>query len=148
MPRVFNGRAAEILLVEDNPGDALLTLEAFRGAKVRNNLHHVTDGVQAMSFLRRHGEYADAPRPDVMFLDLNMPRKDGRELLCELKQDPDLKSLPVVVLTTSSAEQDILRSYHLQASCYVTKPVEFDQFEKIVRELAHCWFTIVALPTH
>ena len=146
MSKKFNGHAAEILLVEDNAGDARLTEEALRDGKVRNNLHHVSDGVEALAFLRRQGQYADAPRPDLILLDLNMPKKDGCDVLEEMKADPDLKSIPVVVLTTSAADQDILRSYDLQASCYVTKPVDFEQFLKVVKDVENYWFTIVQLP--
>ena len=122
----------EILLVEDSPSDTELTVEALKGAKVRNHLSIVEDGVQAMEFLRRLGSYAQAPRPDLIMLDLNLPRKDGREVLAELKADEKLKTIPVVVLTTSSAEQDVLRAYNLHANCYITKPVDFNQFLEVV----------------
>ena len=136
----------EILLVEDNPGDIELTLEALREAKVNNRLSSVEDGLEALAFLRRQGRYADAPRPDVIFLDLNLPRKDGRETLAEIKQDPELCDIPVLVLTTSDAERDILASYKLHANCYITKPVGLEQFLTIVRSIEDFWFTIVRLP--
>jgi CheY-like chemotaxis protein len=141
-----NTRSIEILLVEDNPGDARLTLEAMRDAKVRNRLHVVEDGVEAMAFLRRQGRFGDAPRPDLILLDLNLPRKDGREVLAEIKVDPDLKRIPVVVLTTSQAEEDVLRAYDLHANCYVTKPVDLEQFMKIVAQIDQFWIKVVTLP--
>jgi CheY-like chemotaxis protein len=137
----------DILLVEDNPGDVRLTQEALKEAKVRNNLHVVEDGVEAMAFLKREGAYASAPLPDLILLDLNLPRKDGREVLEEIKQDDRLKRVPVVVLTTSQAEEDILRSYNLHANCYVNKPVDLDEFIKIVKSIEDFWLTIVKLPT-
>jgi len=137
----------EILLVEDNPGDARLTQEALREGKIRNNLHHARDGVEALAFLRREGEHAKAPTPDLVLLDLNMPRKDGRQVLAEMKQDPRLRTIPVVVLTTSEAENDIVRSYELHANCYVTKPVGLEQFISIVREIESFWLAVVTLPT-
>ena len=140
------GKPIEILLVEDNPGDARLAIEAFADAKVRNVLHHVLDGVEAMAFLRQEGRYAHKPRPDVILLDLNMPRKDGREVLAEVKGDPDLKRIPVVILTVSQAEQDILESYNLHANCYITKPVDLDQFLTVVKSIEDFWLTIVKLP--
>jgi chemotaxis family two-component system response regulator Rcp1 len=140
------GRSIEILLVEDNPGDVRLTIEALREGKVRNNLSVATDGVEALEFLRRRGAFANAPRPDLILLDLNLPKKDGREVLAEIKADPDLKTIPVVVLTTSKAEEDVVRSYHLHANCYVTKPVDLDQFISVVRAIEDFWLTIVALP--
>lgn len=136
----------EILLVEDNPADVRLTREALKEAKVRNQLHVVEDGVAAMEFLNRQGEYADAPRPDLILLDLNLPKKDGREVLEEIKQDDALKRIPVVVLTTSQAEEDIVKTYNLHANCYVTKPVDLDQFITIVRSIEDFWLTIVKLP--
>lgn len=136
----------EILLVEDNSGDVRLTREAFRDAKVRNELHVVRDGVEALAFLRRQGKYAEAPRPDLILLDLNMPRKDGRAVLEEMKADDDLRRIPVVVLTVSSAEADIVKSYDLNANCYITKPVDFDKFLAVVQSIEHFWLTIVALP--
>ncbi len=141
-----DGRAIEILLVEDSPSDTELTREALREAKVRNHLSVVEDGVEAMEFLRQQGAHADAPRPDLIMLDLNLPRKDGREVLAEIKEDPDLKSIPVVVLTTSQAEQDILRAYNLHANCYITKPVDFEQFLEAVRSIETFWLLVVKLP--
>lgn len=138
--------AVEILLVEDNPGDVRLTQEVLRDGKVQNNMSVVMDGVDAISFLRQTGEYAGAPRPDIILLDLNLPKKDGREVLADIKADPDLKHIPVVVLTTSSAEQDIVRSYDLHANCYITKPVDLDQFIKVMRSIEDFWLTIVKLP--
>ena len=136
-----------ILLVEDNPGDVRLTREALKEAKVNNQLFVVEDGVEAMAFLRNEGEYADTPRPDLILLDLNLPKKDGREVLEEIKQDLELKRIPVVVLTTSRAEEDILKSYNLHANCYVTKPVDLDQFINIVKSIEDFWLTIVRLPS-
>jgi CheY-like chemotaxis protein len=142
----LNGRPVEILLVEDNPGDVRLTQEALREGKVRNNLNVATDGVEALAYLRREGKYADAARPDLILLDLNLPRKDGRQVLAEIKADADLKTIPVVILTTSKADEDILRSYDLHANCYVTKPVDLDQFITVVKSIEDFWLTIVALP--
>ncbi|MDG6256397.1 MAG: response regulator [Methanomicrobiaceae archaeon] len=136
----------EILLVEDNPGDVRLTKEALREGKVRNNLHIVMDGEEAMAFLRKEGEYAGAPRPDLILLDLNLPRKDGREVLAEIKDDEDLKSIPVVVLTTSQAEEDVARTYNLHANCYITKPVDLEQFLHVVHSIENFWLSIVKLP--
>ena len=136
----------EILLVEDNPGDVRLTREALKDAKVANNLNVVNDGEQALDYLNRRGRFADATRPDLVLLDLNLPKVDGREVLASIKADSDLKRIPVVVLTTSSAEEDILRSYDLHANCYVTKPVEFDSFLKIVESIDDFWLSIVRLP--
>jgi chemotaxis family two-component system response regulator Rcp1 len=141
-----DGRPIEILLVEDSPSDTELTQEALREAKVRNHLSSVEDGVQAMDFLRRRGLYAVAPRPDLIMLDLNLPRKDGREVLAEIKEDPELKTIPVVVLTTSQAEQDVLRAYHLHANCYITKPVDFEQFLHAIRSIESFWLLVVTLP--
>lgn len=146
MGHEIEGRPIEILLVEDNPGDARLTMEALKDAKVRNHIATVGDGVEAMSFLRRKDTYADAPRPDLILLDLNLPRKDGREVLAEVKTDPDLKRIPVVVLTTSTAEEDILKTYDLHANCYITKPVGLGQFVNIVKSFERFWLTIVKLP--
>ncbi|MGO8679226.1 MAG: response regulator [Limisphaerales bacterium] len=137
--------AVEILLVEDSPSDTELTVEALKEAKIRNHLSIVEDGVDAMDFLRRRGRFAGAPRPDFIMLDLNLPRKDGREVLAEMKSDPDLKTIPVVVLTTSSAEQDVHRAYQLNANCYITKPVDFDQFLNVVRSIESFWLLIVTL---
>ncbi|HLJ52414.1 MAG TPA: response regulator [Rhizomicrobium sp.] len=148
MVETLPSRPIEILLVEDNPGDARLTQEALREGKIRNNLHHARDGVEALAFLRREGEYAKAPKPDLVLLDLNLPRKDGREVLAEMKQDSRLRTIPVVVLTTSEAENDIVRSYELHANCYITKPVGLEQFISIVREIETFWLAVVTLPTH
>lgn len=136
----------EILLVEDNPGDADLACEALASGKVVNRLHHVSDGMAAMEFLRRQGKYAGVPRPDLILLDLNMPKKDGREVLAEVKADPDLKRIPVVILTTSRAEEDILKTYNLHANCFITKPIDLHQFIKVVQAIEDFWFTIVKLP--
>jgi chemotaxis family two-component system response regulator Rcp1 len=137
----------EILLVEDSPADVDLTREALADAKVHNNLHVVGDGVEALAFLRHEGRYADAPHPDLILLDLNLPKKDGREVLAEIKADPRLRRIPVVVLTTSEAEQDILQSYDLYANCYVTKPVDLDAFIHVVRSIEDFWLAIVRLPS-
>lgn len=139
-------RAIEILLVEDNPGDARLTREAFADAEVSNNLSVVGDGEQAMAFLRRQGNYADAPRPDLILLDLNLPRKSGREVLEDVKNDPDLLSIPIVVMTTSEAEGDILNSYYHHANAYVTKPVDLDRFIDVVSKIEGFWLTVAKLP--
>ncbi|MDB5924373.1 MAG: transcriptional regulator [Betaproteobacteria bacterium] len=136
----------EILIVEDNPGDVRLTKEALKEGKVYNNLHWAKDGVEALEFLRREGRHANAPRPDIILLDLNLPRKDGREVLLEIKTDDRLKQIPVVVLTTSKAEQDVLRSYDLHANCYVTKPVDLDKFIVVVQSIDRFWLTVVTLP--
>ncbi len=141
-----NARPIEILLVEDNPGDVRLTMEALRDAKVHNRISVAKDGVEAMAILRREGQHVNAPRPDLILLDLNLPRKDGREVLAEIKADDRLKQIPVVILTTSHAEQDILKSYDLHANCYVTKPVDLDQFISVVRSIEDFWLTVVALP--
>jgi len=137
-------RPIEILLIEDNPGDVRLTIEGLSESKVRNTLHVAKDGVEAMDLLRR----ADGPRPDLILLDLNLPRMDGREVLTAIKSDPKLKIIPVVVLTTSRAEQDILRSYELQANCYITKPVDLEKFMTVVKSIEDFWLTIVRLPRH
>lgn len=139
-------RPIEILLIEDNPGDARLTQEALREGRVSNRLSVVRDGVEAMAFVRREPPYTDAPRPDLILLDLNLPRKDGREVLAELKADPRLRLIPVVVLTTSEAEQDILRTYELHGNCYITKPVDLDKFLHIVRAVENFWLAVVKLP--
>ena len=136
----------EILLVEDNPGDVRLTKEALKEGKVYNNLHWAKDGVEAMEFLRRQGKHANAPRPDIILLDLNLPKKDGREVLVEIKRDNELRLIPVVVLTTSKAEEDVLKSYELNANCYVTKPVDLDQFIRVVQSRDGFWLTVVTLP--
>jgi two-component system, chemotaxis family, response regulator Rcp1 len=144
--RPVKQRPIEILMVEDSPSDAQLTIAALEAAKIANHLIHVEDGVDAMEFLLRQGRYADAPRPDLILLDLNLPRKDGREVLVELKSHPDLKTIPVVVLTTSQSEQDVLRSYELHANCYVVKPVDFAQFMAVVKSIEHFWLAVVTLP--
>jgi CheY-like chemotaxis protein len=136
----------DVLLVEDDPGDTLMIKEAFEDNKVRNRLSTVADGVEALAFLRRQGEYADAARPDLILLDLNLPRKDGRQVLEEIKDDPELRTIPVVVLTTSEAEEDILRSYSLHANAYVTKPVDFDRFIEVVRQIDEFFVEVVRLP--
>jgi CheY-like chemotaxis protein len=136
----------EILLVEDNPGDVRLTQEALREGKVINNLAVVSDGVEALAYLRQKGRYAAATRPDVILLDLNLPRKDGREVLQEIKEDPNLKRIPVVVITSSSAEEDVLRSYNLHANCYISKPVDLEQFVTVVKSIEDFWMGIVKLP--
>ena len=136
----------EILLVEDNPGDVRLTKEALKEGKVYSNLHTVKDGVEAMEFLRKQGRYKEVPRPDIILLDLNLPRKDGREVLEEIKSDDALKRIPVVVLTTSKAEEDVLRTYNLHANCYVTKPVDLEKFIVVVRSIDVFWLTVVTLP--
>ena len=138
-------RPLEILLVEDNPGDVRLTQEVFKEAKILNHLSVVGDGVDAMAFLRRQGGYGDAPRPDLILLDLNLPRKSGREVVAEVKDDPALRSIPIVVLTTSSAEQDVVSAYERHANCYITKPVDLDKFIHIVRSIEQFWLSIVQL---
>jgi len=136
----------QILLIEDSPSDAKLTITALKDAKVTNQLCHVEDGVLAMDFLRRKGEFSNAPRPDLILLDLNLPRKDGREVLKEIKEDPEFMHIPVVVLTTSQADQDILRSYQLHANCFITKPVNFEKFLQVIRAIENFWLTVVSLP--
>jgi chemotaxis family two-component system response regulator Rcp1 len=136
----------EILLVEDNPGDVRLTKEALKEGKVYSNLHTVKDGVEAMEFLRREGKYKSVPRPDIILLDLNLPKKDGREVLQEIKTDGELRRIPVVVLTTSKAEEDVLRTYDLHANCYVTKPVDLEKFMVVVKTIDSFWLTVVTLP--
>ncbi|HEX8393316.1 MAG TPA: response regulator [Longimicrobium sp.] len=142
----MESRPIEVLLVEDNPGDVRLTREALKEGKVRNNLSVAPDGVEALAYLRRQGRYADAKRPDLILLDLNLPRKDGREVLGEIKADPALRTIPVVILTTSEAERDISGAYALHANCYITKPVDLDQFITVVKSIEDFWFTIVKLP--
>ena len=139
------GVPIEILLVEDNPGDARLTREALRDAKVRNRLHVAADGVDALAFLRREGKHAAVPKPDLILLDLNLPKKDGREVLDEIKRDDGLRHIPVVILTTSQAERDIADTYRLRANAYVTKPVDLEQFLKVVQSIEHFWLEIVKL---
>jgi two-component system, chemotaxis family, response regulator Rcp1 len=136
----------EILLVEDSPSDADLAMEALRESKVQTHIHVVEDGVEAIAFVRQQGRYADKPRPDLILLDLNLPRKDGREVLAELKTDPDFVTIPVIVLTTSASKDDILSSYRLHANCYITKPVDFEQFMDIARAIDHFWLAAVQLP--
>lgn len=140
------GRPIEILLVEDDPGDVLLTVEAFKGAKVLNHVSVAEDGVEALAFLRRQGRYAQTPLPDLILLDLNMPRKDGREVLAEIKDDPVLKRIPVVILTTSQDERDILQAYNTHANSYITKPVDLKQFLAVVESIENFWLTVVELP--
>ena len=137
----------EILMVEDNPGDIVLTQEAFREGRLAHRLSVVEDGEEALRFLRKQGRYQDAPRPDLMLLDLNIPKKDGRELLAEVKNDPSLRHIPVIVLTTSDAEQDVWRAYKLHANCYLTKPLDLDDFLEKIRSIEEFWLTIVRLPT-
>ncbi len=136
----------DILLVEDNPGDVRLTKEALSDAKVLNTLTVAVDGLEALAALRREGQFADAPRPDIILLDLNLPRKDGRAVLAEIKEDPELRRIPVVVLTTSKAEEDVLRTYDLHANCYITKPIDLEQFITVVKSIEDFWFTVVKLP--
>jgi CheY-like chemotaxis protein len=139
-------KSISILLVEDNPGDADLAREALENGKMNNDLHVVDDGEKAMAFLRREGSYADVPRPDLILLDLNLPKKDGRQVLAEIKSDNDLKRIPVVILTTSRAEEDVLKSYNLHANCYITKPIDLNQFLHVVRSIEDFWMSIVVLP--
>lgn len=146
--QIESGRPVEFLLAEDNPGDVRLTKEALRDSKVLNNLNVVQDGVEALAFLHREGKYADAPRPDVVLLDLNLPKKDGRQVLEVIKSDPALKRIPVVIITSSEAEQDIMRTYDLHANCYVAKPVDLDQFIKVIQSIENFWLTIVKLPSN
>ena len=142
------GKPIDILLVEDNAGDSRLALEALKESKLRNNLHIVTDGMEAMDFLYKKGKHAQAPRPDLILLDLNLPKKDGREVLAEIKADPDLKRIPVVILTISKAEEDVLKTYNLHANCFITKPLDLNQFVTVVKSIEDFWLTIVKLPTH
>ena len=139
-------RPVQILLVEDSPGDVRLTQEVLREAKIANDLHIVGDGEEAMEFIRREGRYASAPRPDLVLLDLNLPRKDGREVLEDIKGDPRLRGIPVIVLTTSAAERDVLRSYEMQVNSYITKPVDLNEFIRVVRTIEDFWLEIVRLP--
>lgn len=142
----LEGRPVEILLVEDNPGDVRLILEAMKEGKMHNNVSVAVDGVEAMAFLHREDGHAEAPRPDIIFLDLNLPRKDGRTVLAEIKQDPQLRRIPVVILTTSKADEDVLRSYDLHANAYITKPGDLEQFIKVVQSVEDFWVQIVKLP--
>ena len=139
-------KPVDILLVEDSPGDADLAREALEESKLKNNLFVVTDGIQAMEFLHRKGDYADVPRPDLVILDLNLPRKDGREVLKEIKEDDNLKRIPVVILTTSKAEEDVLKTYNLHANCYISKPLDLDKFLEVVHAIENFWMSIVVLP--
>jgi len=141
-------KPVEVLLAEDNPGDVMLTKKALEQGKLANNLHVVTDGVEALEYLRQDGEYADEPRPDLVLLDLNMPRKDGQDVLEELQDDPELGRIPVVVLTSSESEEDIARSYELNANAYLTKPVDFEGFIETVNRMENFWFKVVKLPEH
>jgi CheY-like chemotaxis protein len=138
--------AFEILLVEDSPGDVRLTREALKDAKMHINLHVASDGIEAMAFLNREGEYADVPRPDLILLDLNLPRKDGRQVLEEIKVNPALMTIPIVILTTSASDEDVLRSYRLHANCYISKPVDLDGFLKVIKSIDNFWLSIVKLP--
>lgn len=140
------GKAVDILLVEDNPGDVELIRESLSEGKMRNEMHVVEDGIDAMKFLHKQGKYEEAPCPDLVLLDLNLPKKSGREVLQEIKSDPQLKFIPVVVLTSSKAEEDIVKSYNLHANCYITKPVDFDQFMEVVKSIEDFWLTVVKLP--
>lgn len=141
-----NMKAIEILMVEDNPGDVILTEEGFKKGKLKNNLYVVTDGVAALDFLRKEGSYSNAIKPDLILLDLNLPKKNGQEVLVEIKQDPELRTIPVVILTSSTAEEDIVKSYKLHANCYISKPVNFDEFIKIVNSIEDFWFSIARIP--
>ncbi len=136
----------EILLVEDNPGDVRLTIEALKEGKVANEINVAVDGIEALAFLRREGKYENAPKPDLILLDLNLPKKNGREVLAEIKMNSHLKCIPVVILTSSQAEKDIVATYNLHANCYITKPVDFDQFIKVVKSIENFWFKVVKLP--
>ena len=140
------GKPIEILLVEDNPGDARLALEFLKEGKIRNTLHWMRDGVEAMAFMHRQGRYTNEQRPDLILLDLNMPKMDGRKVLAEVKSDSDLKRIPVVILTISKSEEDILKAYDLHANCFITKPLDLDQFFKVIRSIEDFWLTIVRLP--
>ena len=146
MNKKIVGKPIDILLVEDNPGDVRLTQEALKEAKVANDLHVVKDGVEAIAFLHRQGAYADVPRPDMILLDLNLPKKNGHEVLTEIKADDNLKCIPVVMLTVSKDEQDIIKSYNLHANCFITKPVDLDQFLTVVKSIEEFWLTVVKLP--
>jgi two-component system, chemotaxis family, response regulator Rcp1 len=146
MVSINNARPAEILLVEDSPTDALLAKEALEFSKVINNLHTVTDGMEAMAFVRKEGQYAHVPRPDLILLDLNLPKMDGREVLHEIKSDEHLKAIPVVVLTTSKDEADVLQAYGLHANCYIVKPVDFEKFAEVIKTVEIFWFMVVTLP--
>ena len=140
------GSAVEILLVEDNPGDVRLTIEALKESKILNNLNVVDDGIEALAYLNKEDKYKDSPYPDLIILDLNLPRKDGREVLAEIKEHKNFKRIPIVILTISEAEEDILKTYQLHANCFITKPVDINQFTKVVKSVSNFWFTIVKLP--
>ncbi len=146
MKKTVTDKPIELLMVEDNLGDARLTMEALKDAKVHNVIHHVEDGIEAMDFLHKQGKYADVNQPDIILLDLNLPRKDGREVLEEIKTDPKLKQIPVIIMTISQAAEDIIQSYNLYANCYITKPINLDQFMKVIKSLEDFWLTIVKLP--
>lgn len=147
MTQVAAPRPVQILIVEDNPADARLVREVMRDSKILNEIRWVPDGVEAMASLRKQGKYTDAPRPNLIFLDLNMPRKDGREVLAEVKADPDLRRIPIVVMTSSQAEEDIARAYDHHANCYVRKPIDFEQFHSVVKTLENFWFSTVEIPS-
>jgi len=147
MKQQDNSKMVDILLVEDNEGDARLAMEAMRDSKIRNKMHHVSDGEEAMAFLHKEGKYTNVSRPDLVLLDLNLPKKDGRQVLAEIKEDDELKRIPVVILTVSSAEEDILKTYNLHANCYITKPIDLSQFMKVVHSIEDFWLTIVKLPS-
>ena len=140
------GSAVDILLVEDNPGDVRLTIEALKESKILNNLNVVDDGIEALAYLNKEGKYKDRPHPDLIILDLNLPRKDGREVLAEIKEHKNFKRIPIVILTISEAEEDILKTYQLHANCFITKPVDINQFTKVVKSVSNFWFSIVKLP--
>lgn len=142
-----NNKQVEILLVEDNPGDVRLTMEALKEGKLLNHVSVAEDGMEALAFLHQEGKYAGRPRPDLILLDLNLPKKDGREVLAEIKEDPELRHIPVVVLTTSTAEHDVLKTYDLHANCYINKPVDFEQFLQVVKSVGDFWFSVVILPS-
>ncbi len=146
MNEINKFKAVEILLIEDNPGDVRLTIEALKESKIINNLNVVEDGIEAILYLKKDNKYKDKPRPDLIILDLNLPKKDGREVLGEIKSDDNLKQIPVVILTTSEAEEDIIKTYELHANCYITKPVNMEQFIKVVKSVGDFWFSIVMLP--
>jgi two-component system, chemotaxis family, response regulator Rcp1 len=146
MDNTTNLRPIEILMVEDNPGDVGLTRRALKDAKMLNHLSTVSDGVEALRFLHREGPYTDAPRPDLILLDLSLPKKDGREVLAEIKQDPNLEIIPVVILSSSRAEEDVLKTYHLHANCYISKPIDLDQFITVVKSIEIFWLAVVRLP--
>jgi CheY-like chemotaxis protein len=146
MDTVLEDQPVIILMVEDNPTDVLIAREGFLGAKMRNTLHVADDGIEAIEFLHQRGKYAEAPRPDLIVLDLNMPRKNGQEVLAEIKADEDLKHIPVVILTTSKSQEDSSKAYALQANCYISKPVDFDEFTEVVQTIQDFWFSVVTLP--